>query len=246
MRADGAVANDVTFLLVRHGKTEFNTAGRVQGWCDSPLTPEGVALAEALGRGLADVPIAAAFASDLGRAVSTAELILRARAEARASCGIAAQPPSLSLDARLREWCYGDFEGQPGTQFDELFRRTFGAQLTMNELDVRLPEVADAIADADTTGKAERLADVEARCRSFFEEAARSQAACGGGTVLAVTHAFTIKTTIYLFARERVGVAGKIANESVTELRYHAATGAFEIGAISDTSYLEKGANLPA
>ena len=38
--------------LVRHGKTVFNTTGRLQGWSDSPLTPEGCQVAENLGRGL--------------------------------------------------------------------------------------------------------------------------------------------------------------------------------------------------
>ena len=31
--------------LVRHGKTVFNTTGRLQGWSDSPLTPEGCQVA---------------------------------------------------------------------------------------------------------------------------------------------------------------------------------------------------------
>ena len=35
--------------LVRHGKTVFNTIGRLQGWSDSPLTDEGRAAAAALG-----------------------------------------------------------------------------------------------------------------------------------------------------------------------------------------------------
>ena len=37
---------------VRHGETEFNRAGRIQGRLDSPLTPTGVAQAKAIGRHL--------------------------------------------------------------------------------------------------------------------------------------------------------------------------------------------------
>ena len=28
--------------LIRHGETLFNTQKRVQGWCDSPLTENGI------------------------------------------------------------------------------------------------------------------------------------------------------------------------------------------------------------
>ncbi|MFJ6963209.1 MAG: phosphoglycerate mutase family protein, partial [Lactiplantibacillus plantarum] len=31
----------VKLYIARHGKTMFNTIGRVQGWSDSPLTPFG-------------------------------------------------------------------------------------------------------------------------------------------------------------------------------------------------------------
>lgn len=26
------------FYIIRHGETVFNRKGRIQGWCDSPLT----------------------------------------------------------------------------------------------------------------------------------------------------------------------------------------------------------------
>ena len=32
--------------LMRHGETLFNTQKRVQGWCDSPLTENGIWQAE--------------------------------------------------------------------------------------------------------------------------------------------------------------------------------------------------------
>ncbi len=38
-----------TLFLVHHGETEFNTRGIYQGQLDSPLTPDGVAQAKALG-----------------------------------------------------------------------------------------------------------------------------------------------------------------------------------------------------
>ena len=36
----------VTFYYVRHGGTLFNVLNRMQGWCDSPLTDQGIREAE--------------------------------------------------------------------------------------------------------------------------------------------------------------------------------------------------------
>ena len=63
--------------LVRHGKTVFNTTGRVQGWSDSPLTTEGREIAERLGRNLHAIHFDAAFASTLPRAYETAGIIVQ-------------------------------------------------------------------------------------------------------------------------------------------------------------------------
>jgi len=56
---------------VRHGETPWNREGRLLGWTDLPLTPEGEAQARAL-KGL--LPPLPAQSSDLRRALLTAEL----------------------------------------------------------------------------------------------------------------------------------------------------------------------------
>jgi broad specificity phosphatase PhoE len=61
-----------TFLIVRHGETDWNVAGRLQGWRDSPLTANGRAQAAAVAARLAGEPIDALVASDLGRTRETA------------------------------------------------------------------------------------------------------------------------------------------------------------------------------
>ena len=35
-----------TLYLMRHGQTIFNQLHNIQGWCDSPLTPLGIAQAK--------------------------------------------------------------------------------------------------------------------------------------------------------------------------------------------------------
>ena len=62
----GAEGAPVTFYVVRHGQTLFNVMGKVQGWCDTPLTDEGVRAAQSLGRGLAEVDFSAAYSNDSG------------------------------------------------------------------------------------------------------------------------------------------------------------------------------------
>jgi probable phosphoglycerate mutase len=59
-------------LLMRHGETEWNRAGRLQGREDSPLTARGLAQAGALARAAAALGVTRVIASTLGRARATA------------------------------------------------------------------------------------------------------------------------------------------------------------------------------
>jgi broad specificity phosphatase PhoE len=61
----------VELWLVRHGETLWNREGKLLGWTDLPLTPEGEVQARAL-KGL--LPPLPAYSSDLVRALRTAEL----------------------------------------------------------------------------------------------------------------------------------------------------------------------------
>lgn len=94
----------VTFLLVRHAKTEWNKSGRIQGVSDIPLAPESELAARNAGREIAE-KIDAVYCSPLRRAARTAELIAECR-------GLAVVP-----DARLGERNFGAFEGRT---YDEL------------------------------------------------------------------------------------------------------------------------------
>ncbi|MFW5655817.1 MAG: histidine phosphatase family protein [Roseicyclus sp.] len=87
--------------ILRHGETEWNREGRLQGHLDSPLTPQGLRQAEAQGdvlRRIRPRP-ARAIVSDSGRAVRTAEIALR---------GL---DLPVTRDARLREVDLGAWQG---------------------------------------------------------------------------------------------------------------------------------------
>ena len=88
--------------FIRHGRTEWNEEGRFQGSNgDSPLLPASIHQLEKLGKHLATVPFDAVFASDLPRAVHTAQIILD-QLEI---------PLKLQVTSALREWNLGKLEG---------------------------------------------------------------------------------------------------------------------------------------
>ena len=83
--------------IVRHGQTDWNKEGRIQGATDNPLNATGRDQAAAMGRTLAEVKVDAVYVSSHQRARQTAEVF-----EGRA--------PITAMD-ELRERNYGKFEG---------------------------------------------------------------------------------------------------------------------------------------
>lgn len=64
-----------TLYVTRHGETEWNTKGRMQGWNDSPLTNLGIKQANWLHERLRDKKFSAIYSSPSGRAYKTAEIL---------------------------------------------------------------------------------------------------------------------------------------------------------------------------
>jgi broad specificity phosphatase PhoE len=64
-----------TFVLVRHGETDWNRERRFQGHADALLNEAGRRQAEALGGMLADEHFAAVYSSPLRRSLETAEIV---------------------------------------------------------------------------------------------------------------------------------------------------------------------------
>jgi 2,3-bisphosphoglycerate-dependent phosphoglycerate mutase len=91
--------------LIRHGETDWNTQGRIQGSSDQPLNAIGLGQALRLAARLAGVPFDAVYASDLERAYVTAETAL--------------PDAELRLDPRLRELAYGILEGKAWIELSE-------------------------------------------------------------------------------------------------------------------------------
>ncbi len=106
------VESSVTRLfLIRHGETEWNRAGRIQGVTDSPLTERGKLQASYMGESLLalDVPFAEMYSSPIHRATETATLIGDKLGK------------TFRLDERLKERNFGIFEGFTRKEISQKF-----------------------------------------------------------------------------------------------------------------------------
>ena len=112
-----SLALEVYFL--RHGETTWNRSKVLQGAISHPdLTDRGARMAEATARGFADAGIKfdRIYASPLKRALHTAEIVGAPKGR------------KPIVDSRLREMCYGRYDGvryAKGDYIDDNLRRFF-------------------------------------------------------------------------------------------------------------------------
>lgn len=232
----------VTFYFTRHGETQFNVENRVQGWCDSPLTPKGMYDAYRLGAGLADISFVGACSSDASRARETLAIALESRRNERMrrhdedpSFPVGPAVP-MREDERLREWCFGDLEGEPSRRLRNRLFDLFGDDIPRHEQNRRLDEIADYLSDTDPAHRAEDFAAIAARIEGFLDDCGRSVEKRGGGNVLVVSHAMFIRALVFLYARDRAATPAKIENASLTKVVWN--DGAVSVGPIGTTAHL--------
>lgn len=112
-------------ILVRHGQTEWNAGGRMQGQIDTELTEAGRSQAKEAARELGARRPVLVVSSDLRRAWDSAAILAE-------NC---ADPVVLRADPRLRETGLGEWEGLDHVTVDERYpgvraRWRFDATLT--------------------------------------------------------------------------------------------------------------------
>lgn len=86
-------------ILLRHGQTDYNVAGRMQGHLESMLTARGLEQAARVAPAVAGMAPERLVSSDLRRAVETADAV-------GAACGL-----PVKVDPRLRETHLGQWQG---------------------------------------------------------------------------------------------------------------------------------------
>lgn len=150
-------------LLVRHGESEGNHAGKFTGHSPSPLTARGRAQAEALGVALAEPPPDAVYASDLIRAMDTAAPLARRVGR------------EVITRATLRERDMGDWVG-----------------VTFADIEARHPEDWARLVDRDpehSPPRGESHRDCGARVSRAIDEVIAAHPA---GRVVVVSHGVAI------------------------------------------------------
>ena len=157
--------NQCTFYIVRHGQTEWNQKGLLQGQSQTDLTEVGVEQAKSTAKELEKISFGAIFSSDLLRAQRTAEIIALERKLA------------ITTTELLREKKFGPFEGKPYAamkEYDEILEQLTEAEQFLYKVH---PEV-------------ESDEEMMARFITFLREVAIGH---GGKNVLIVTHGSIIR-----------------------------------------------------
>ena len=122
--------------LVRHGQTDFNRDGKLQGTSDIPLNETGIAQAHTAARLLADDRWDAVVSSPLERAAVTADIIA-------ATLGLEVGGRYASLIERA----YGEAEGLTKEQAVERFGNDWPGEEDFDDLQRRAVAAVDDVAE---------------------------------------------------------------------------------------------------
>jgi len=164
LRHNGMTMNAAHICVARHGETDWNRRGILQGWLDVPINEHGRCQAHDMAATFADAAFTAVWSSPLVRARETAEIIAL-------TLGLA--PPCCHEG--LKERHFGAIQGIPKnelaelnpTQLEQILRRNPAAEFVGGE---SMDEFADRLIGAFT--------DIGARHR--------------GARVLVVTHGWVM------------------------------------------------------
>ena len=143
--------NLTTLILVRHGESEWNRAGRIQGQVNSPLTDLGISQAIAISDYLSGIFLnqkLKIYSSPLERAIQTAEIIAK---------GIDHLSSEVIIEERLNDFNLGEISGTYG--WDKV------AEIFPEQAQLRLQDPMRFHPSGGESG-----AEFEARLRSLMEE----------------------------------------------------------------------------
>lgn len=177
-------------IFIRPGETDWNRAGRWQGWVASPLNAHGRAQAAALSRFVRHIGVSALYTSDLRRALQTAAPLAEA-------LGFAPIP-----DARLRERSVGLWQGLTLQEMRDWYPDDFAALLADRE-HFRIPG-------------GESREDVRQRMREAFADIVAQDA---GETIAILSHTAAIKLLLEDVLSGISGDSLEIGNTSATTIR---------------------------
>lgn len=157
--------NICELVVVRHGQTESNRTGTLQGQLNTALDELGVLQAQAVAGRLKKRRFDMVFSSDLARAVNTAKTILQYH-------------PQLQINTTpaLREWNLGDLQGR-----------------LLKDLAEKEPEIMQAFRTETPEFKipgGESLQEFQSRINDFLKSLAKAHT---GKRLLLVSHGGAIQ-----------------------------------------------------
>lgn len=156
--------NTAPICIVRHGETDWNKRGVLQGWLDVPINDLGRRQAHALAESLVDVGVTAVWTSPLVRAKETADIV---------AAHLHLPPPFIH--AGLKEKNFGAVQGIPKDELAELNPALLEQIVRRNPAAVFVGgESMDEFAD---------------RVLAAFDEIA---GLCGDNRVLVITHGWVM------------------------------------------------------
>lgn len=182
--------NNCTIYLVRHGKTDWNKQGIIQGHTDIPLNDEGEKEARELARELNKIKFDEFFSSDLLRAKRTAEIIATEHKLA------------VKTTKALRERHFAHLEGKPSKLLTEI-----GKTISKLEESKRFSYKSHPLVESD--------AELMSRFLTFLREVAVSSP---GKNILVVTHGGVIRVFLILLGHLTHGSDVRIGNLSYLKL----------------------------
>ncbi len=166
----------------RHGQTDWNKEGRIQGHRDVPLNEQGRADAIRLALAFRRLQVGMILTSDLSRARDTARIALAEACRA----GWHSEVPIID-DPRLREVDLGALQGLTHAEIHEKFGKALSSKLGSEILtDEELRDLGS-----------ERAEDLYARVLSSIHDASASEALREGNALALSTHGGVLRRLLH-------------------------------------------------
>lgn len=197
--------------LIRHGQTYLNKYDKMQGWADSPLTEEGIKVAEECAEKLKLVPFDAMYSSDLGRTIETANII--------SSRSTFLAEKKLIKMKEFRESFFGGFEGSAnGDAWGKVALSQGYTEVMEFFYNTPLPEIMNLMKEADPYYDAESFDEFWGRVSAGLTSVIETNLLNQHENILIVTHGNTIRNIVHKL--DTTIDVSEIKNSSITVLEY--------------------------
>ena len=199
----------INIYMIRHGQTDWNVAGKIQGKTDIPLNETGRRQAVCLAKGMANRPVVQIFSSDLLRARETAGAIGDS------------QHVAVETLPGLEEIGFGKWEG-----------------MTLEEIQAAFPEEYEKWCENPVTVAppgGESLSQIKDQCQKVMEEILKR----AKGDLAIVSHGAMLAYVVeYLMRNDPNDQEIIVGNASITTIRYEPESGRAVLIQANDQTHL--------